>query len=461
MSNRFHNKFHRENHHSKRTASNNSIVDASYDPIASYSAPFQGEFYSEGEIVTNSYMQAASATITDNAVVGNELYVGSTATLAGDVAVGGSVDITNNLDVTNNVTIGNTLRVTGDGYISGDLTTTGNLTSNNATINNNLTVFGDGRVAGDFIINGSLSATGNAVIGILNTGTTDSVVTEASGTLQKRDINSQVWVVTDTFVTCNTPLSVGYIQKANTPSTLDKSVIYENISNNIGIGTITPNAKLDVEGDIRQYSLAGNNQMTLSAADPAGTLSYTRYYNSVGYSDMGQSSLGTYIDTSGQNFSLFSGASRRLFIDSLNYAELSGNLTITGNLSVFGDATMIETTMTVTSAFSITNAGSQPALIVEQTGNQDVALFKDDGNTVLSVKDGGKVGVNTSFPNHALTVVGSISSTDNLFANTLSLSSVTITGEITTSTTAVTATDSYLKVQINGTTKYLRLFDVV
>ena len=46
MSNRFHNKFHRENHHSDPSTNR---PDSSYDPIASYESPFKGEFYSEGQ----------------------------------------------------------------------------------------------------------------------------------------------------------------------------------------------------------------------------------------------------------------------------------------------------------------------------------------------------------------------------------------------------------------------------
>jgi hypothetical protein len=43
--------------------------------------------------------------------------------------------------------------------------------------------------------------------------------------------------------------------------------------------------------------------------------------------------------------------------------------------------------------------------------------------------------------------------------NTLSISSVQITGQTTTSVTS-TATDLYLKVTVNNNTKYIRLFDI-
>jgi hypothetical protein len=53
-------------------------------------------------------------------------------------------------------------------------------------------------------------------------------------------------------------------------------------------------------------------------------------------------------------------------------------------------------------------------------------------------------------------VTGSVSAT-----NTLSISSVQFTGETVTSTTSVTATDTYVKIVANGQTKYIRLFDVI
>ena len=75
MSNRFHNKFHRANHHSKITSKNNTALDASLDPIASYSEPFQGEFYTDGEIVTNSFVTAAGEIVTSSYLsAGSDIY---------------------------------------------------------------------------------------------------------------------------------------------------------------------------------------------------------------------------------------------------------------------------------------------------------------------------------------------------------------------------------------------------
>jgi hypothetical protein len=52
MSSRFHNKYHRHNHHT--TAVNDPrYPDASHDPIASHDSPFQGDFVLNGTLSAN------------------------------------------------------------------------------------------------------------------------------------------------------------------------------------------------------------------------------------------------------------------------------------------------------------------------------------------------------------------------------------------------------------------------
>jgi len=88
------------------------------------------------------------------------------------------------------------------------------------------------------------------------------------------------------------------------------------------------------------------------------------------------------------------------------------NLTVTGNLSVLGTSTIIDTTVSVTSAFSVVNAGSEVALSVTQTGSTDVAVFYDDADTALIIKNGGNVGIGIAEPGEKLTVSGVISASD-------------------------------------------------
>lgn len=59
MSSRFHNKFHRHNHHTV-PLDDPRYPDASHDPIASPDSPFQGDFILNGTLSANdvSFIQA-------------------------------------------------------------------------------------------------------------------------------------------------------------------------------------------------------------------------------------------------------------------------------------------------------------------------------------------------------------------------------------------------------------------
>jgi len=100
-------------------------------------------------------------------------------------------------------------------------------------------------------------------------------------------------------------------------------------------------------------------------------------------------------------------------------ATWHGTLNFTGNLNVAGSATFHNTEYTTTSSISVTNTGTGPALVVNQTGEQAIAAFYDD-NSIAFYVDGktgtaGYVGVGTSAPNQHLTVVGNISATGTIY----------------------------------------------
>ena len=102
--------------------------------------------------------------------------------------------------------------------------------------------------------------------------------------------------------------------------------------------------------------------------------------------------------------------------------RINQNLTIYGNLSTLGDISYLDTHVTVTSAMDITNIGTGPALTVTQTGEQPVALFYDElGHPALYVEGTaskpGWVGVGNTNPSVALSVTGSISALSSLYIN--------------------------------------------
>jgi hypothetical protein len=145
-----------------------------------------------------------------------------------------------------------------------------------------------------------------------------------------------------------------------------------------------------------------------------------------------------------------------------NFLPISGG-TITGNLSVTGDITYIDTNIAVTSAVAIDTSSTEAALRITQRGSGDVLRVEDSSNidsTPFIINSDGLVGVGTNTPNQQLTVVGSISSNANIYANNISLKDLTFTGDLSTNVTSITATDIYLKVLLNNQPKYIRLFDV-
>ena len=60
MSSRLHNKFHRHNHHTN-SQGDARYPDASYDPIASYDSPFQGDFVLNGNLSISTTFTTTSA----------------------------------------------------------------------------------------------------------------------------------------------------------------------------------------------------------------------------------------------------------------------------------------------------------------------------------------------------------------------------------------------------------------
>lgn len=72
------------------------------------------------------------------------------------------------------------------------------------------------------------------------------------------------------------------------------------------------------------------------------------------------------------------------------------------NLFVVGEFTTLDTVTSNTEQMTITNMGSGPALIVKQTGAENVATFYDDENVALVVADNSKVGINTGAPSQRL-----------------------------------------------------------
>ena len=108
MSSRFHQKYHRYNHHSvaPSVGGNQAYPDAGYDPIASFDSPFQGTFFSEGDLVTTENLSAGT-----NLIVEQDAIIKSNLTLGYDLSVG------------NNIRVGKDVFILGDLNVYGQTTT--------------------------------------------------------------------------------------------------------------------------------------------------------------------------------------------------------------------------------------------------------------------------------------------------------------------------------------------------
>ncbi|MCR4330072.1 MAG: hypothetical protein NUV65_06030, partial [Candidatus Roizmanbacteria bacterium] len=93
-------------------------------------------------------------------------------------------------------------------------------------------------------VSGTARFTGNVRLDSLAAGSTDSVITESSGVLQKRTIDSRVWGSSLLDYSGTNTNYVPYFSDANT---LTKSSIYYD-GTNVGIGTSAPSNQLDIFG---------------------------------------------------------------------------------------------------------------------------------------------------------------------------------------------------------------------
>ena len=268
MSNRFHNKFHRQNHHSDSTP---GYPDSAMDPIASFEQPFKGEFYSQGDIITTENLSAKKYIYADDGVIHNNLTVKGNFTVLGTTSqLDTLVYTTSAVSITNTGT-GPALMVTQTGS---------NPIAHFIDSNGDDIIFADNGYVGlgvtspseKLTIAGNLSSSGTATIGTITTGATNSVITQSAGILQKRDINPQVWDTTAKFVSASDgTLTVNRLTKAENNNGINESIVFDD-GTNVGIGTDTPGAKLTVNGDISATGDVSTLGKFLSAGIDIATL---------------------------------------------------------------------------------------------------------------------------------------------------------------------------------------------
>ena len=270
MSNRFHNKFHRHNHHTRPTDRSGLYPDSAYDPIASPEAPFQGDFVVDGNITSLSSMSAEGDFYATNGTFhGNVVIEGDLSVLGDFTQLDTVVHTTSAVDIYNSGT-GPALQVTqvqaeqpiayfidsngGEIIFTGD----GNVGLGTFSPNEKLTVIGNISGTGDLIIKGSEYLSGNNFVqqSLLVGGNilfADSNTTNVGiGTIspdEKLTVAGNIKSTGDLITQGNSYLS----GSSNIQQTLrvdDNTLYVDSVANNVGVGTIYPNEKLTVVGNI-------------------------------------------------------------------------------------------------------------------------------------------------------------------------------------------------------------------
>jgi hypothetical protein len=171
-------------------------------------------------------------------------------------------------------------------------------------------------------------------------------------------------------------LTLGSILVGNGTSTVSQptNLFWNNTSNRLGIGKNDPGTTLDVNGTITTTGLiCSGGAVVIDATNnvniDSGVLYIDAAKNNVG--------IGTVLP------------------DSDTKLHVSGNARIEGNLKVNGTFEQVNTVQGTTEQLKITNDGTGPAVIINQTGAQDILDIQDDTATCFKIRDGGHVNIGT------------------------------------------------------------------
>ena len=171
-------------------------------------------------------------------------------------------------------------------------------------------------------------------------------------------------------------LTQGSILVGNGTSTIIQptNLVWDNSNNRVGIGKNNPGTTLDVNGTITSTGLICSGgpvviDTTNNVNIDSGVLYIDGTKNNVG--------IGTILP------------------DSDTKLHVSGNARIEGNLKVNGTFEQVNTVQGTTEQLKITNDGTGPAVIINQTGAQDILDIQDDSATCFKICDGGHVNIGT------------------------------------------------------------------
>ncbi|NBX77714.1 MAG: hypothetical protein EBQ92_14295 [Proteobacteria bacterium] len=386
MSNRFHSKFHRKNHH---TYSNYLNPDSGHDPIASREQPFQGDFILSGSL---SCVAPASG-------FGGFFYTDNTALCAVAGKVGahilsygpiGTYIQSNNVAISANAPVfagqlyssqvglnvygGNNGIISYSPYFGLDVfggTWGGRFKSTNRA----LSAFG-GQYGLDVISSSyGINSYGNNVAGNFRS---PSIALSASGGnigLFSYSPSTGVKAIGDKFG--------GHFRSDN--------VGLSSYGNSFGLTVYSPTSGVVITSPSMSLSTDGGGVNVLNSRTGIFKNPQSTY----------PSITGVVLDVNGG-----------VYID--------GDISITGNLSAFGAVSYLETNIIGFSALRIENISNvtPAATFVQYSQKQPTLLcYNDDPSTATPelIVSGNRVGINTKSPNQTLTVNGVISGNNNLY----------------------------------------------
>ena len=417
MSNRFHAKYHRKNHHTYGNATN---PEASHDPIASPDQPFLGDFSLQGSLCA-----VAPASAFAGYFYSNNTALCAIAANRGIFAMGlnsSSVGIASySLNVPLSTAYGKNL-LHGQVGINKNTITTGYVLDvlGNTNLDGNLNVVGDVDIDG-----GDLTASTTS-FNLLNTTTT-----------------------TINFGGAATNIEIG-----SNGATSTVNINGTEQSTNCTTGALVVDGGVGIAGNLNTCGTVALNGTTESTSCTTGTLvvaggvGIAKNLNVCGTVALNGTTESTSCTTGALVVAGGVGIAKNL--------NVCGNAKISGDLTVDGTWTYLNTQVQVTSAVEIYNMGTGPALKVTQSGTNPIAHFIDSNGDDIVFNDDGYVGLGTMSPNEKLTIVGNISAigtNHNFIGNVTAIGNHVFESENSSPTVRITQ-------KTNGTGDVLLVEDV-
>lgn len=437
MSNRFHNKWHRTNHH---TYTNPNNPDAGHDPIASSNQPFLGEFILSGALSAVAPLSAYAAHF-----YSNNTAICSIGGFEG-IFVTGTKDaiqaFSDNLSISAyspklGLSIASPIRAisANAGFVGIDVYSSNKAISARGLLLG-LEVYSNIRSISAFSsniglevcsLNKSISAFGKN-LGIEVYSPIRGL--SANGAIIGLETYSHNIGVSSFGLNVGLKVESPKIGILSEGSTIGASIR----SNNKGISAFGQNIGIESNSLVRGIS---TNGLIIGLESYSTNIPLSTSYGlNLLHGKVGINTNNPSYELEVNGNSLLNGSLRVT-----NNVRFDNDVTIYGNLSTLGTISYLDTKVIVTSALEISNIGTGPALKVTQTGEQPIANFIDDnGNSALYVEGTsskpGWVGIGTINPNTELSVNGSISAKNNIYSN------ITITKELTSSKIVTNTIDS-------------------